>query len=105
MKKDHTMSLYSALNTPAKRASAPTKSRATITRNKMLRKYEVVRLTTDKHKSLGLAKGEVGTVVDIMARPVPGYTVEFHDICPENPACVTTFHRDEIELVETVSDG
>lgn len=62
--------------------------------------YEDVRLVTDKYKDIGLAKGEVGTVVDIMTEPVLGYTVEFHEVPPSNSEKVRTFERDEIELVE-----
>lgn len=65
-----------------------------------IREYQVVRLVTDEYQDIGLAEGEVGTVVDIMANPNPRYMVEFHEIPPEDRASVQAFDRDEIELME-----
>lgn len=69
-----------------------------------IREYEVVRLVSDKYQNIGLAKGEVGTVVDIIPAKIPGYTVEFHEIDLSSPAGIKTFRREEIELVEDGSD-
>lgn len=66
--------------------------------------YDTVRITTDKYKDIGLTKGEIGTVVDIMLNPHPRYMVEFHEIPLEKPAGIQTFNRDEIESVEDSSD-
>ena len=64
--------------------------------------FDTVKLVTGEYEGLGLRKGEVGTIVDIVNVPtVPGtgYTVEFHDVPSDNLDKVRTFESYEIELV------
>ena len=62
--------------------------------------FDVVRLATSKYGELGLRKGEIGTIVDILTVPRLGYTVEFHEISSENLEKVKTLEPHEIELVK-----
>ena len=62
--------------------------------------YSLVKLTTNDYEANGLRKGEVGTVVDVLAHPRAGYTVEFHNISPDNADKVRTFEGYELELVK-----
>ena len=62
--------------------------------------YSLVKLTTNDYEANGLRKGEVGTVVDVLTHPRAGYTVEFHNISPDNADKVRTFEGYELELVK-----
>ena len=69
-----------------------------------LNEYSVVRLNTDSYKNKGLRKGEIGTIVDVLDHPRRGYTVEFHDVSPDNASKVMTFNPHEIDLVPATSN-
>ena len=61
--------------------------------------FHVVRLATNKYRELGLSKGEIGTIVDILTVPRLGYTVEFHKVSSANLEKVKTLEPHEIESV------
>lgn len=65
-----------------------------------LEAYASVRLVTDAYTDMGLRKGEIGTIVDVLSFPRPGYTVEFHKIPPSSHEKVKTFESNEIEAIK-----
>ncbi len=65
-----------------------------------LTEYSIVKLNTCDYEDKGLRKGEIGTIVDVLDHPRRGYTVEFHDVSPDNPNKVRTFDPHEIDLVQ-----
>ena len=69
-----------------------------------MKEFDLVRLTTNKYKNLGLPKGEVGSIVDILTVPRLGYMVEFHEISSANFEKVKTVESYEIELIRNESN-
>ncbi|MCY3973334.1 MAG: hypothetical protein OXF52_03935 [Candidatus Dadabacteria bacterium] len=71
-----------------------------------MEEFDTVKLVTDEYEDLGLRKGAVGTIIDIVDVPTvprPGYTVEFHDVPSDNLEKVKTFELSEIALVTKCS--
>ena len=69
-----------------------------------LNEHSIVKLSTSDYETSGLRKGEIGTIVDVLDHPRRGYTVEFHNVPPDNADKVRTFDPHEIDLVREAPD-